>query len=437
MLIDFKVENFMSIRDEVNFSQIATNDEYKAQHLYNYQNGEKLNLDILPLGIMYGYNAAGKSNILEAIARFKNELMVSTIPEGFRSFSNIKKLDYRPHKLDENCIGKPTRFEIRFIFNECIYKYGYSYTFEKIHDEYFYLYKSNRPTKIFTREGNKIGWNNDMVSIKNTSIIDESLDEETLVLSLSGGNIKLEYMKDAFKWIQQNLIVLGSDTDRLISLEKTVEFLNDEDSSFRELFRSILNESSFDDIKDFQAEKIIETLQADDIPEVIRKKLLENLMDHELSNDDMIHQEINSVKITANIIRRDRDNEKDILFNIIEESEGTIKLFALMGYIYEALQDGKTLIIDEITSKLHPFLARDLTNLFLNKEVNKSGQIIYTTHATELLELLDLRRDEVYIVDKKNGETKLHSVSDIKNVRKDENFRKAYLSGKYGGVPFL
>lgn len=428
MLIDFKVENFMSIKQSIKLSQIATNDDTYLENLHDFNNN-KLNLKLLPFSCIYGYNSAGKSNILKAITIFKDQISKSNLPEAFLKVNNLKKLDYRPFKLDKSCSNKPTKFEIRFILNELIYKYGYSYNSSSIVDEYLYLYRTNRPTKVFNRNLSKIDWNNELISSKDTSFIDDKINDETLTLSLAG-NLNFDYLGDVFYWIQNNIHFLPSNIEGGPFLEKTIEYISDENSHFYKLFKTLLNKTSFDDIEKINAEKIIKTVSEDDIPEIIRTQLLRDILKKDLHSTDST---IKSVQLTVNILRKNVDNE-DTIFNIEEESEGTIKLFSIIGTIYEALSEGKVLLVDEITSKLHPFLSRDLVNLFLDKQVNSHGQLICTTHASELLELLDLRRDQVFIVDKNNGETTLHSLSDIKNVRKDENFRAAYLSGKYGGI---
>ena len=120
-----------------------------------------------------------------------------------------------------------------------------------------------------------------------------------------------------------------------------------------------------------------------------------------------------------------------------QESEGTIKMFELSPFIFNALNEGRTLIIDEFDSRFHPLLTKKIVELF-NSESNKNSQLIFTTHDTNLLSSEILRRDQIDFVEKdKYGASHLYTLVEIKGVRNNASFEKDYIQGKYGAIPFL
>ena len=145
------------------------------------------------------------------------------------------------------------------------------------------------------------------------------------------------------------------------------------------------------------------------------------------------------------------DNEKDIHFftvhkgkdgkdyplNLFYESEGTMKSIMLFIYARRAVLDNKSIFVDELNVKLHPLLLKFIVDLFYDE--TSSAQLIYTTHDTTLMDKRFFRRDQIWFTEL-NGEdrsTELYSLAEIKNIRKDENYGKGYISGRYGAIPML
>ena len=121
----------------------------------------------------------------------------------------------------------------------------------------------------------------------------------------------------------------------------------------------------------------------------------------------------------------------------MQESEGTRKMFELSPFIYKSLKENTPLIIDEFDSRFHPLLTKKIVELY-NSAENKSAQLIFTTHDTNLLSSELLRRDQIDFVEKdKYGASHLYTLVEIKGVRNDASFEKDYIQGKYGAIPFL
>jgi len=124
-----------------------------------------------------------------------------------------------------------------------------------------------------------------------------------------------------------------------------------------------------------------------------------------------------------------------------DESSGTKKFFAISGPLLDVLENGYTLVVDELDSKLHPNLVGKIVSLFNSKEFNpNNAQLIFNTHNTNLLSAELFRRDQIWFIEKnKYAEAKLYSLADFKsdNVRKTEAFEDNYIRGKYGSIPYL
>ena len=122
-----------------------------------------------------------------------------------------------------------------------------------------------------------------------------------------------------------------------------------------------------------------------------------------------------------------------------DESAGVQKMFALLCPLIDIMVNGKVLICDELESSLHESLVYELVKIFMNFKTDKFAQIIFTTHETGLLSLDLFRRDQIWFTEMEGMDryTDLYSLAEIKNVRKEENFGKGYIAGKYGAIPML
>lgn len=132
-----------------------------------------------------------------------------------------------------------------------------------------------------------------------------------------------------------------------------------------------------------------------------------------------------------------------VSFGLHEESEGTQQWLAMLRYVIPSLSEGRTLVIDEIDTSLHPLLVRKLVELFCNPATNSSSaQLVFTTHDAYLLAPVAgepvVQRDQVWFVDKNDeGASELYPLTDFKPRKNEHNISRRYLGGSYGAVPFL
>lgn len=416
MLIEFSVENFRSIKDEITLSLVASPDKSLDNNLITTEVLKKDNL--LRSAVLYGANASGKSNVVSAFNSLKGLVMMS------HTFQRGNKINYSPFKLDKKYLSQPTKFKIVFIKNNIKYIYGVSFTDEKIIDEYLYYYPEDRKAIIFERKDT----NNYKFTIdkKEQKFLSDKTLENVLYLSNS---TQLKYTKtsEVFDWFKDTLAVIGA-TEHPQLIEFTIQSLN-KDKKLKEVILKALFEADLG-ISDIIAS--FEKVSIDDIPLIIQKQLKAVLAD---KTDNLEKMDIR----TIHKILDENGGEFRVEFDFDEESEGTKRLFALIGPWIDALNNGRVLIIDELDTKLHHLLNVFLIKLFHDPTQNKSNaQLIFTTHNTNLLDLDFFRRDQIWFTEKNPsvGNTDLYSLIEF-SPRKDKNVQKGYLTGRYGAIPFI
>jgi len=415
MLIEFNVQNFRSIKEEVTFSLVASADKSLDNNLIKT---DLLRDNLLRSAVIYGANASGKSNVVLAFSLLKELIETSHM------FQKGSKINYLPFKLDTKYLSKPSKFKIVFIKNDIKYIYGISFNSEKIIDEYLYYYPAGRRALIFERKDT----NNYRFTInrKEQKFISEKTLDNVLYLSNS---TKLNYDKtsEAFDWFQDNLGIIGvADHPKLI--EYTIHKLN-EDKKMKEFILKALIEADLG-INDLSAS--FEEISIDEIPISIREQLKAIIPD---SKGNLEKMDIT----TIHKVLDEMGNEDYVEFDFEEESEGTKRLFSLIGLWIDSLNNGRVLIVDELDTKLHHLLNIFLIKLFNNPTQNKNNaQLIFTTHNTNLLDLDIFRRDQIWFTEKNpnKGSTDLYSLIEFRP-RKDKNIQKGYLAGRYGAIPFI
>ena len=407
MLIEFSVKNFMSFKNKVTLSM------EKGNGLENEENvvfdGD---INVLKSAAIYGANASGKSNLLKAFTCAI--LMVRTsslIPVG------QKWVFLRPFLFDEESKNKPSEFEFVFKTNGVKYKYYFSADENKVYDEVLDAYYTQKPTNIFRRT--------------NTNNYEFYVDKKKLeALSMNNTENKLflatattwnyDKTKDAYLWFVNGIDTYDSFNN--ITDKDLIAYSNDSEN-LKEFALKLLNKADIliKDVTVHYEEKEIDNL------------LLAPL---EKSNDKYKVKNINIELEHEVMVGNDKHNYK---LNFVDESSGTKVLFAFAPFLKRAFENTKVIIVDELERSLHPALVEFIVKLFNNKEINKANsQLIFTTHAMNLLNLELLRRDQIWFTEKnpENGVSDLYPLDSF-SVRKDENIQKGYINGRYGAIPFI
>lgn len=414
MLLQFNFKNFKSFRDDTTLDLTAAKISEYENHVIPVGN-EK----VLPIAAIYGANASGKSNVLEAF-RYMATYVVSSLNYGgdeARKKNKSAFLRPTPFLLDAASKDGESSFEVYFISSEesgaKSYNYGFTVNSEGIQEEWLnYRSKTSRGNykRIFYRHGSDFDLSG--IASKSRENLRIAIEKETLLVSL-GAKLRIAKLKLIRDW-----------------------FMNNEIADFGRPFENyFLSEQLPDDFirnKSVQ-DKVVRYFSTFD-PSIIGFEV-EALEDDE-------SKKISKVRIEA--LHKMNDSEDVVTIPLKLESAGTLKMFALYPLLQEVLETGGVLFIDELNARLHPLLVRTFIITFLNHETNPNhAQLVFTTHDAWLLNSNLLRRDEVWFCDKgSNGVSTLYSLSDFVDeggtkIRRDENYEKNYLLGKYGAIPTM
>lgn len=415
MLIQFTVENFLSIRDKVYLSLEPSRDSEHPENLITKGDYTAVNSVAI-----YGANASGKSSLFKAITIALNMI---------RSSNNVQitdKLPVVPFKFDYESRNKPTSFEFTFIAKDGKkYIYGFSATIEKIVEEYLYCYNTAKPTLLFDLNENEEPKFNRAYKVKLEAAYQMNTINKLFLATATTWNV--ECTKAPFEWLAGGIDTF---TD-VMELSRVAfdKYRIDEDKKYIEFTKSLLKQA---DINISSIEVDTKEVMGGPVTPfqiVIQGKVLP-------SNEGKHYD----VEITTGHTVVDENGEKtEFSLTLQEESVGTQLLFFYGPLLKDAFEKGKTIILDEIDKSMHPSLVKFIMNLFRDPDINKNGaQLIVTTHETGILSLNMFRRDQIYFTEKdsRNGVTDLYSLDEF-SVRKTENIEKGYLMGRYGAIPFL
>lgn len=404
MLIEFSIENYRSIKEKVTLSMVATKDTSLDGNLIK----SALNDDsLLKSAVIYGANASGKTNVLLAL-NFLKALVLNS-----HNHQKGQGIRFTPFKLDKSYLSKPTKMSIVFIKNNVKYSYNVSFNNEKVIEESLYHYPNNKKALIFER-------NNEYkftIDEKEQKTISERTLPNTLYLSKA---TQENYQKtsNAFDWFRNNLQVIGP-TDHPGLSDFTVNLFKKDVELKKYIMKALLEaDVGIDDISTIS--KKISPDQLKNLPPELVKLMLGDKNEIDAYQIQTLH--------------------KGVLFDFeTEESDGTRRIFSLIGPWVDALKNGKILVVDELDTKLHHLLNIFLIRLFHDPTQNKTNaQLIFTTHNTNLLDQDIFRRDQIWFTEKnaEKGSTDLYSLTEY-SPRKDKDIEKGYLAGKYGALPFI
>ena len=412
MLIEFSVKNFLSFKEKVTLSMEKGNGDE------NLENVITNNItDLLKTAAIYGANASGKSNILKAftcaILMVRNSNLIPI--EGKWNF-------IKPFSFDETSKKSPSEFEFIFIVNNVKYRYFFSADENKVYDEILDAYYSQKPTNIFTRtKTNNYVFNSDKNKLE--SLATNNTENKLFLSTATTWNY--DKTKDAFLWFSTAIDTYDSFNE--IADKDLIDYSND-DESLKTFSLKLLKEADIlikDITVDYEEKEIDSTMVDMFIPPLARngkKYKIKNV------NIELEHEVV------------DNNNNRHIYkLNFNEESSGTRVLFAFAPFLKRAFENTKIIIVDELEKSMHPSLVKFIVKLFNNENINKSNsQLIFTTHATNLLDLELLRRDQIWFTEKNpdNGVSELYPLDSF-SVRKDENISKGYINGRYGAIPFI
>jgi uncharacterized protein len=428
MLIEFSVENYLSFKDMVTLSLEASTEKGLRNNVIEAAQGSEF--DLLKSVLLYGPNASGKSNLFKAM-RFMNKFVLSSATDQKKD----RTIPVTPFRLDESFKEKPSVFEVAFLSNGVHYLYGFSVTTDAVQEEWLYSYPHKRKRVLFERNVAKS-------DIKEQFIFGDNWKGERMRLAhMTRPNALFVSVASQFNhsiakivtdWFSEKLksavaLPTGMSEDNF-----TKEICHENPDRKNEFLRMLKNADL--GIEDFQIEKLeySDSETNKEMPRRIIDAIIEEL---EIKPEEFYSFEIHTT-------RRGVDAKGDpisVAFAEKEESDGTLKYFALAGPLFHVLNEGCCLLADEMDSRLHPLLTRRIIELFHDEKVNfKGAQLVSAIYEISLLGEKDFfRRDQIWFMEKDDsGATRLYSAWDYK-VRKNERLNKGYLAGRYGAIPFI
>jgi len=410
MLLEFRVRNYRSIRDEQALTLIASSDKELAQtHLVS--TGLRAAPHALRTAVVYGPNASGKSSLLRAL-----DYLRAVVAESATVIQPGQTYNLQPFRLDSASAQQPTEFEITFMLSGVRHQYAFSMTAQRIISESLLIYRSSKPTQLFSRQhidGDNYEYEFSTYLTGSRKLWMESTRPNSLFLSMAA-QLNSEQLGPVFNWIVRNITflpagatVIPDSTTALLATEQgrasICEFLSAADIS----------------IADVQA-----------VPrQGMRAQMVFNAGGVQASQEE--HE------FLVPVFEHSTPNGS-AKFELHDESEGTQRMYGLIAPVLDCLRDGRLLVVDELDSSLHTLLVRRLINMFQTPELNPNGaQLVFSTHDTSLLDHTLFRRDQIWFTEKDEAQaTRLYPLTDF-SARKQEAWERGYLAGRYGAVPFF
>jgi len=424
MLLQFSIKNFRTFKEKATLSLVASNYDKDTREAENINQDANFNLRILKSAVVYGANASGKSKFFEAITFMKHFVINSS-----KDSQKGDEIEVEPFRLNSESEKLPSEFEVVFTHKGILYRYGFEVDRSNVISEWLYYKPKTKEIELFYRDGDKFETHERNFQ-KGKTVIKEGLVRDNALLVSVSAQFNDSTSISVIDWFKKLKTISGLNE----SGYKGFTMGRTEDPIHKERILALLKAADLG-IQDINLQK----LEMDKLPKEMPKDLRDKIINE--VNDEKVAF-ISDVLTTHKKYDTNQKPIENVTFSLDDdESSGTRKFFALTGPILDVIENGYTLVVDELDSKLHPNLVCKIVSLFNSKELNtKNAQLIFNTHDTNLLSSGLFRRDQIWFTDKnKFGEAKLYSLADFKSdeVRKTESFEENYIRGKYGAVPFL
>lgn len=421
MIVEFSIGNYRSFNQPVTLSLLAAT---KLKH----QDLDERNIFAAPGGLpllksaaIYGANASGKSNLIQAMA-FMRHMVLESSKES-QAEEPISVEHFRLSSLTE---GRPAYFQLIFYLDGRRYRYGFEIDGRQVHTEWLYHVPTQKESCLFSRQGDEY-----YISgvFKEGKGLEKRTRDNALFLSVVS-QWNGELAMSILGWFRRFNIISGLEDFGYMNF--TMQKFK-EDETFRRRVIAFIQEADV-----AISDVLLEETPFDEapLPDEVRA-VIEQLSSKRGAGRPP--SAIVNVKTLHKKFGADDSHVSWERFDLTQqESQGTQKIFALSGPLLDTLDTGKVLIIDELEARLHPLLTQMIITLFNSQETNpRNAQLIFATHDTNLLSSRFFRRDQLWFTEKNRyGATDLYSLAEFQ-VRNDASYDKDYVTGRYGAIPFL
>jgi AAA15 family ATPase/GTPase len=431
MIVLFSVANFRSIYAEETFSLVADK-HLSTSHQTHIIPIPDATAQVLKTSVLYGANGAGKSNLFKAL-RYLSMLVLKPRKKNSGTGREI-------FRFAENTSKQPSRFDLQFITQGKLYRFGCAVTDQHITEEWLVQIIAGREKIVYERitdENGKVTIEAKNIGKKLAALVTVGGPQnQTFLATIRATLDEADYGEEisaVLAWFEKSLTLIAPDESfRALGTQLT------NDSAFREFAGAFLRASATG-VEAIKAQK--QEISEEELGRLLPESLVSRLVDDDEEGKALVQ----FGKDKELLIERDKNHyyrltiqtehhkEKSINLDLSEESDGTRRLLNLIPALYH--NNNAVYFIDEIDRSMHPMLVWKFLEFFLKSDTQH--QIIVTTHESHLLDLNLLRRDEIWFAEKgTNGATHLYSLSDFKP-RKDLDIRKHYLQGRFSAIPFL
>lgn len=427
MIQEIRIKNFLSFRDEMTLNFEASSDKF-AEDCQVVTMGDSAQTRLLRLGLIYGYNASGKSNLLKVF--------------DFLSFfwtydpnSSERGTRVLPFKLNNSSPNEPSKFDLIFFVDDTKYYYQLELDSKEVKLEKLSYYKSTQPIMLFERVmrngQSEITFNNqngDKVSaIVKDKVTVECLKNMSFFVARDTANANMPLIDAAKNWLRGHIMEMISPRTDLTGYAQA---MTSKDKSLVSYLLGFLHEADFN----------VTNITTDVITEKLSEEAINYILDNNsMSADDrerlMAEKSFRRHKTTFEHTVENENGNASYGFTIGEESLGTLKTFGVETALYHAVQNKAFLPIDEIENSLHPKLLEKILFEYL-KEPSRS-QILVSTHNDGLLDLVGdlIRKDSIWFTEKdKSGATDLYKLTDFRGVNRIASIREAYRNKRFGAT---
>jgi len=459
MLVRFKVRNFLSFRDETEFSMVAADVESHPDHVISHDGSTVKR--VLKTSVIYGANASGKSNFVKALD-FARDLIIGNL-----ALQRGEQIPTMPFMFDLDFMGKPSRFEFEVKCGNRLFLYGFEVTEKLVVSEWLFEWIMDNWELWFRRFDESKPWEIgailhaavDEMSVESyqSPLIEDDTPTDSPKMSVSyllGGtqenqlflneayNRGVKEFEALFDWFLRRLVLVFPDArDMPIPFPQRID--EDFESKLAELIDVFGVGATGVSLKPIDLEEDPRFPRS--MKEAIRRAAFRTsnattgYKSVQLNETTLLFDvdENKEIKPKEIFVRHKANQGFTVMFQLGQESDGTRRLFILAPVILDFLRENndRVYVIDELERKLHPKLSFLILNMFLKNSGQKPSQLIVTTHETQILDLGLLRTDEIWFAEKDPyGGSSLFSLEEF-TPRPSGDVRDEYLHGRFGATP--
>ena len=433
MILRFIVENITSFKDAVEFNTFPSS----KSHNHDNHRVSCGHATALRMAAIYGANGAGKSNLIDTLDLFN--VMVRN-----GSIQGLGLTDV-PFKFNENSSDR-SGLAIEFYHAGNVYYYHVEFSEEVIHFEELLLCNKNKDITIFKREGDDLTVKGKFFSQRTNAryldTIKRMVRPDMLMLSFLGYYYPNEssYITEAYSWFVTKLRIVKPNY-----VSGFVPHLLDINKQFSDLVNATIPELKTGIEKLIVKKEILKDDNINSYPAL--QRVVKQAKDHpgepQTYSDPFFNMcnivfepQTDAVYMKRLMSIHKRLDNSEVEMSMISESDGTRRLIEYMPLFYSVIQNGGVFVVDEIERSIHPIMIKNIIRI-LSESTNATGQLIFTTHESCLLDQNILRPDEIWFAQKDSEQaTQLYPLSDF-NIHHTANIENGYLNGRYGGIPFL